>query len=411
MAVIVQKFGGTSVANTSRIKEVTKFVRYELDRGNQVIIIVSAMAGVTNQLVTFCSELSNLNSDQALAEYDSVLASGEIVTAGLLALKLAEDNILARSFSAWQVPIVTDAVHTKALVSSIDSKLLNDCLRQGITPVITGFQGITKEARVTTLGRGGSDTTAMLVAAAMNAERCDIYTDVEGVFTADPRVVHQAIKISSLSFEEMLEFASSGAKVLHPRCVEVGLRYKVPIRVLSSFLSPQQADESSTLITATQRDIMEHRVITAIASNKNLLKILISYQKDGDFAKIMMALTEENIHIEHIIYNNGREFSFIVPLSEKNKLELLLEKLQKDTNFMQVQLDTKIALISLIGYGIKNDTDFIGSIIAILNKEGIELQMMQISEVKISLLINDEFTEKLIKLLHEFCELGKVLKV
>lgn len=407
MAVIVQKFGGTSVANTSRIKEVSKFLRYELDRGNQVIIVVSAMAGVTNQLVTFCNELSRLNSDQALAEYDSVLASGEIVTAGLLALRLAEDKIPARSFSAWQVPIITDVSHTKAMVSSIDSVTLIDCLKQGITPVITGFQGVTKEERITTLGRGGSDTTAMLIAAAMNAERCDIYTDVEGVFTADPRVVHQAKKINSLSFEEMRELAASGAKVLHPRCVEVGLRYKVPIRVLSSFLSPQEADASSTLITNIQRDIMEHRVITAIASNKNLLKILINYQKATDFAKIMRVLTAENIHIEHIIHNNGSEFSFIVPLSEKNKLELLLDTLQREISFMQVQLDTKISLISMIGYGIKNDTKFIGFIIELLDKEGIELQMMHISEVKISLLINDEFTEKFIKLLHEFCEIGK----
>lgn len=270
MALIIQKFGGTSVANIDRIKKIVPIIKTEIAKNNQVIVVVSAMAGVTNQLVTLCNEVSSLNNISQFAEYDVALSSGEIVTASLLALALQEEDIKARSFLAWQLPMLTDNNHSKALVESITTDLLEKYLQLNTVPIIAGFQGINKSNRLTTLGRGGSDTTAALIAAAMKADRCDIYTDVEGIFTADPRIIPTAKKIKEIDFLEMLELASSGAKVLHPRAGELVMRYKIDMRVLSTF-SP---DTEGTLITSKDKN-MENGIINSITSNKNLLKISV----------------------------------------------------------------------------------------------------------------------------------------
>lgn len=392
MALIVQKFGGTSVANTTRIQEISKTVLFEYSKGNKIVIVVSAMAGVTNQLVTYCNEISTLNNNMSLAEYDAALCSGEMVTAALTALSLQQLGISSRSVFAWQLPIMTSNNYSKAIVESLNTKLLMECLDDGFAPVVAGFQGITADNRCTTLGRGGSDTTASLIAAAINADRCDIYTDVLGVFTADPRVVLAAQKIDSLNYEEMLEFASSGAKVLHPRCIEVAMRYNIPIRVLSSFYN-----DNGTLITAKNK-IMENRIITGITSNKNLLKVNIQDQKIS-LNQICRMLSLQDIHIELMLNLQDSGRSFIVQLNDKSKLESILKEQKID--FIT---DSSVAIVSLVGYGIKNDNQLISKILEILDNAGILVTMMQNSEIKVSILINDSDTEKAVKALHELVE-------
>lgn len=406
MSVIVQKFGGTSVANLARIAQIIPLIKNELAIGHQLIIVVSAMAGVTNQLVTLCNEVSSLKTNSQLAEYDTALCSGEMVTASLLALKLQEEGINARSVLAWQLPILTNDIYGKALVKSLSTNLLMESIKQNIVPVIAGFQGISSSNRLVTLGRGGSDTTASLIAAAMKADRCDIYTDVEGVFTADPRIVPKARKLSKISFEEMLEFASCGAKVLHPRSLEVAARYNIPIRVISSFSTLNL--ESGTLITSRDK-IMESRQITGITANKNLLKLEI-YLNDQklNFNQLCQVISADNIHLE-LMENieNSKQCNFVVQLSDKNKLQHLLDKLKSSSKITNFTIDDQISIISIIGYGIKNDHRLINMILAELQRNNILLRMMQVSELKISLLIRDHDNEQTIKSLHQLFELDK----
>ncbi|WP_341793440.1 MULTISPECIES: aspartate kinase [unclassified Rickettsia] len=404
MALIIQKFGGTSVANINRINEIIPIIKSELTQNNQVIVIVSAMAGVTNQLVTLCNEISHLSNANQLAEYDAALCSGEMVTSSLLALRLQEEEINARSVFAWQLPIITDSNYSKALVESISTSLLKECINLNIIPVIAGFQGINYLGRLSTLGRGGSDTSAALIAAAMKADRCDIYTDVEGVFTADPRIVPKAKKLNHLNFEEMLEFASSGAKVLHPRAAEIVKRYQIPMRVLSSFTSKA----TGTLITSKDK-IMENRVITGITSNKNLLKILIE-NPTISFIKTANMLAASNSHIELMQeIEPKKQYSFITGLTDKNNLQNLLTNLKKNNQIGNFVLDVEIAIVSIIGYGIKNDHSLLETILANLEKDNITIKMVQISEIKISLLINDQDTEKTICNLHNLFEVSSAI--
>ncbi|WP_341756225.1 MULTISPECIES: aspartate kinase [unclassified Candidatus Tisiphia] len=406
MSIIVQKFGGTSVASIARIKEIIPIIKLEKQLGNQLIIIVSAMAGVTNQLVTLCNEVSSLKTNLELAEYDTALCSGEMVTASLLALELQQQGIDARSVLAWQLPILTNDNHSKALVEQISTSLLTECLKQNIIPVVAGFQGISNNNRLATLGRGGSDTTASLIAAAMQADRCDIYTDVEGVFTADPRIVPGAKKLLQISFEEMLEFASCGAKVLHPRSLEAAIRYNVPIRVLSSFSLPLYHKNNGTLITSREK-IMEHRKITGITSNKNLLKLVIN-SIQLSFSKICNLIANHNIHLE-LMENieENRQYSFIIQLSDKNKLQHLLDELKNANQINNFIIDSQISIVSIIGYGIKNDHNLLDIVLTELEKENISVKMIQISEIKISILIKDLDTEKTIRCLHQLFELDK----
>lgn len=391
MALIIQKFGGTSVANIDRIKKIVPIIKTEIAKNNQVIIVVSAMAGVTNQLVTLCNEVSSLNNISQFAEYDVALSSGEIVTASLLALALQEEDIKARSFLAWQLPMLTDNNHSKALVESITTDLLEKYLQLNTVPIIAGFQGINKSNRLTTLGRGGSDTTAALIAAAMKADRCDIYTDVEGIFTADPRIIPNAKKIKEIDFLEMLELASSGAKVLHPRAGELVMRYKIDMRVLSTF-SP---DTEGTLITSKDKN-MENGIINSITSNKNLLKISVK-SISLSFLQIANMITQNNNHIEFTQeIKNNEEYSFITNLTDKNNLQALLTNLKDDKQIQDFTFDTEIATISLIGYGIKNDCKLLETILSKLTNDNINVHMIQLSEVKITLFINDQDAEKTI---------------
>ncbi|AFC70260.1 aspartate kinase [Rickettsia amblyommatis] len=391
MALIIQKFGGTSVANIDRIKKIVPIIKTEIAKNNQVIVVVSAMAGVTNQLVTLCSEVSSLNNISQFAEYDVALSSGEIVTASLLALALQEEDIKARSFLAWQLPMLTDNNHSKALVESITTDLLEKYLQLNTVPIIAGFQGINKSNRLTTLGRGGSDTTAALIAAAMKADRCDIYTDVEGIFTADPRIIPNAKKIKEIDFLEMLELASSGAKVLHPRAGELVMRYKIDMRVLSTF-SP---DAEGTLITSKDKN-MENGIINSITSNKNLLKISVK-SIALSFLQVANMITQNNNHIEFMQeIKNNEEYSFITNLTDKHNLQALLTNLKDDKQIQDFTFDTAIATISLIGYGIKNDCKLLETILSKLTKDNINVNMIQLSEVKITLFINDQDAEKTI---------------
>ncbi|BDU59806.1 aspartokinase [Candidatus Rickettsia kotlanii] len=391
MALIIQKFGGTSVANIDRIKKIVPIIKTEIVKNNQVIVVVSAMAGVTNQLVTLCNEVSSLKNISQFAEYDVVLSSGEIVTASLLALALQEEDIKARSFLAWQLPMLTNNNHSKALVESITTDLLEKYLQLNAVPIIAGFQGINKSNRLTTLGRGGSDTTAALIAAAMKADRCDIYTDVEGVFTADPRIIPNAKKIKEIDFLEMLALASSGAKVLHPRAGELVMRYKIDTRVLSTF-SP---DTEGTLITSKDKN-MESGIINSITSNKNLLKISVK-SISLSFLQIANMITQNNNHIEFMQeIKNNEEYSFITNLTDKNNLQALLTNLKDDKQIQGFTFDTEIATISLIGYGIKNDCKLLETILSKLTKDNINVNMIQLSEVKINLFINDQDVEKTI---------------
>ncbi|WP_040256347.1 aspartate kinase [Rickettsia hoogstraalii] len=392
MALIIQKFGGTSVANIDRIKKIVPIIKAEIAKNNQVIVVVSAMAGVTNQLITLCNEVSSLNNISQFAEYDVALSSGEIVTASLLALALQEEDIKAQSFLAWQLPILTDNNHSKALVESITTDLLEKYLQLNTVPIIAGFQGTNKSNRLTTLGRGGSDTTAALIAAAMKAERCDIYTDVEGIFTADPRIIPNAKKIKEIDFLEMLELASSGAKVLHPRAVELVMRYKIDMRVLSTF-SP---NTEGTLITSKDKN-MENGIINSITSNKNLLKISVK-SISLSFLQVANIITQNNNHIEFMQeIKNNEEYSFIITnLTDKNNLQVLLTNLKNDKQIQDFTFDAEIATISLIGYGIKNDCKVLEMILSKLTKDNINVNMIQLSEVKITLLINDQDAEKTI---------------
>jgi len=403
MGLIVQKFGGTSVASAERIVEVSKIIEGELKNNNKVIVVVSAMAGVTSGLITLCAELSSLNSDMNLIEYDAALCSGETVTASLLALTLQEIGIKARSVFAWQLPILTNASHSNAVVEMLNVTLIKECLYQNIIPIIAGFQGITKDNRLSTLGRGGSDTTASIVAASMEADRCDIYTDVAGVFTADPRIIHNAKKINKISFEEMFELATSGAKVLHSRCVELAMKYNINMRVLSSFSS-----EGGTLITSKDQ-IMENRIITGITSNKNLLKLTVESNSTLSFNDVCSLLSRNNIHIELMLnVDLDKKYNFIIHLSDRSRLEILMSNLKKDSRIIDFSIDTAISIVTVVGFGIKNDPELIGNVIDQLALESIEISIIQISGIKISILMSDKDIEKTIRILHNFFELDKL---
>lgn len=404
MALIIQKFGGTSVANIDRIKKTIPIIEAEIAKNNKVIVVVSAMAGVTNNLVTLCNEISSLSKYSQLAEYDVALSSGEIVTASLLALALQEKNIDARSFLAWQLPILTDNNHGKALVKSVNTDLLKKCLQSNIVPIIAGFQGVNNLNRLATLGRGGSDTTAALIAAAMKADRCDIYTDVEGVFTADPRIIPKAKRIKEIDFLEMLELALSGTKILHSRAAEIVMRYQIDMRILSTF-SPKAG---CTLITSRNK-IMENRVISGITSNKNLLHISIEWSHLS-FIQLANIIAQNNNHIELMQeIESNKKYSFIANLTDKNNLNALFDNLKNDNKINNFNFDTEIATVSIIGHGIKNDLKLLEIILLELEKEGINVKMVQISEIKITLLIDDKQVEKAISGLYNLLEISQIL--
>jgi aspartate kinase len=411
--LIVQKFGGTSVGDIARIKNVAKKVKAELDKKNKVIVVVSAMSGVTNQLVDYCNQVSSLISDESLCEYDSIVATGEQVTCGLLALELQSIGYKARSFLGWQIPIKTDDVHSKARIESIDGDYLLKCLKQYDVIVIAGFQGIhEKSKRVSTLGRGGSDTSAVAIAAAVKADLCDIYTDVDGVYTTDPRITDKARKLKRVTYEEMLEMAYSGSKVLQTRSVAMAMAHNVRVRVLSTF--ENVTENSGTILVNNNEEIMERRVITGISYSKNEVHITLEKMPDhpGLSATIFGALAEKEVNVDMIVQNissDGKfvDITFTTGKDEFERAKLAIESIKDVVKYAKLKIDDNIAKISVIGVGMISHSGVAHTMFKTLADKGINLLLISTSEIKISVLIAKEYGELAVRVLHDAYGLNK----
>lgn len=408
------KFGGTSMAGSERIRRVANIVRRQQAAGHEVAVVVSAMAGETDRLVNFCREANPLYDP---AEYDVVVASGEQVTAGLLAMTLQALGCKARSWLGWQLPIHTDDAHAKARIESIDSAELLASMAAGEIAVIPGFQGLTADNRVTTLGRGGSDTSAVAVAAAIGADRCDIYTDVDGVYTTDPRIVAKARKLKNVTYEEMLELASVGSKVLQTRSVSLAMKEKVRVQVLSSFIGDDAvpADEipgtmivSDEELAKIQEDLdMESQLITGIAADKNEAKIILTRVPDrpGAVATIFSPLAAANINVDMIIQNVGRDkgetdVTFTVPAADLLRAQTLLEAQKEAIGYNRIITDSKVAKISVVGVGMKSHAGVASTMFRAMADRGINIQAISTSEIKVSVLIDEDETELAVRVLH-----------
>ena len=408
MPLLVMKFGGTSVATLDRIKRAAKRVGLEVAKGYDVIVIVSAMSGKTNELVGWVNETSPLYDAR---EYDAVVSSGENVTAGLMALTLQEMDIPARSWQGWQVPLKTSSSHSAARIEDIPTANINSKFAEGMqVAVVAGFQGISAEGRITTLGRGGSDTTAVAFAAAFDAERCDIYTDVDGVYTTDPRISEKARKLEKISFEEMLELASLGAKVLQTRSVELAMRYKVKLRVLSSFEEPRE--DAGTLVCA-EEEIMESNVVSGIAYSRDEAKMTLVSVADrpGTAAAIFGRLSETGINVDMIIQNIAEEdltdMTFSCPTDQVVRAEkaLLAAKAEGQVSFKELIADTNVAKISAVGIGMRSQSGVAAKMFKTLSDEGINIKVIATSEIKISVLIDRKYMELAVQALHDAFEL------
>lgn len=402
MARIVAKFGGTSVADPARIERAADKVAREVALGHEVAVVVSAMSGVTNQLVDYCRQISPVHDAR---EYDTVVASGEQVTAGLMAIALQKRGISARSWMGWQVPIVSDEVHGKARIEDIKTDAMNKSLAQKEVAVLAGFQGVTTGDRITTLGRGGSDTTAVALAAALKADRCDIYTDVDGVYTTDPRIVPKAKKIDRISYEEMLELASLGAKVLQVRSVEMAYKQNMPVQVLSSFDDAIGSDLPGTLVTK-EEDILEQQVVNGVAFTKDEVKVTVMNVPDvpGVAAKIFGPISTGNINVDMIVQNSSADGStadmtFTVPEGDLQKtLEIL--KASPDLKGIEIRTMADVAKISVVGIGMRSHAGVAQTMFAALAEKGINILVISTSEIKISVLINKEYLELAVRALH-----------
>jgi len=398
MALIVQKFGGTSVADIERIRNVARRVKRAADAGDQVAVVVSAMSGVTDQLVKWVREAS-LQYDAR--EYDAVVSTGEQVTVGLLALALQEMGVKARSYLGWQVPVRTDSAHGKARIEAIDAAALLAEMGKGIVPVVAGFQGIAPDGRVTTLGRGGSDTSAVALAAALKANRCDIYTDVDGVYTTDPRIVAKARKLAKITYEEMLEMASLGAKVLQTRSVELAMKYRVPVQVLSSF-----SDAPGTLVV-DEDEIVEQEIVSGIAYSRDEAKITLLGVPDrpGVAAAVFGPLAAANINVDMIVQNvshDGKltDMTFTVPRGDLQRSTKVLEEAKSGLKFERIASDSSVAKISVIGVGMRSHAGVANTMFGALAEKGINIQVISTSEIKISVLIAEDYTELAVRALH-----------
>ncbi len=417
MAVVVMKFGGTSVANVERIRNVARHVKREVDGGNKVAVIVSAMAGATNQLVAWVNEAAPLHDKR---EYDAVVASGEQVTAGLLAVVLQSMGIKARSWSGWQIPVETSDAHGAARIANIPGKRLKASLESGEVAVITGFQGIEpKEGRVSTLGRGGSDTSAVAIAVALGADVCDIYTDVDGVYTTDPRIVAKARRLPKVSYEEMLEMASSGSKVLQTRSVELAMVHRVRTRVLSSFVAPEamaparleNLDQVGTTI-CDEDDIVEQQVVSGIAYAKDEAKVTIRRVEDkpGIAARIFGPLAEASINVDMIVQNVSADgkyanMTFTVQASELPRALDVLNKAKQDIGFFDLTSSADVAKISIIGIGMRSHAGVAAKMFKALADKGINILAITTSEIKISVLIDAAYAELAVRTLHTLFDL------
>lgn len=411
MPILVMKFGGTSVANLDRIRRAAKRVGVEVAKGYDVIVIVSAMSGKTNELVGWVNETSPLFDAR---EYDAVVSSGENVTAGLMALTLQEMDVPARSWQGWQVPLKTNDSHAAARIEEIPTDNIMAKFGEGMrVAVVAGFQGIGPDGRITTLGRGGSDTTAVAFAATFEAERCDIYTDVDGVYTTDPRICSKARKLDKIAFEEMLELASLGAKVLQTRSVELAMRFGVRLRVLSSF--EEQSDNAGTLVCA-EEDIMESNVVAGVAYSRDEAKItLISVaDRPGIAAIIFTALSDAGVNVDMIVQNIAEEgrtdMTFSCPTSEVARAEQALAAIKDDgvLNFAEVIADEAVAKISVVGIGMRSQSGVAARMFKVLSDEGINIKVITTSEIKISVLIDRKYMELAVQALHDAFELDKV---
>lgn len=404
------KFGGTSMAGIERIRRVATIVKQQADAGHEVAVVVSAMAGDTDRLVNFCREASSLYD---AAEYDVVVASGEQVTSGLLSIALQSLGAKARSWLGWQMPIRTIEAHSKARIETIDAEQLTAAMQTGEIAIIPGFQGISQDGRITTLGRGGSDTSAVAIAAAVKADRCDIYTDVDGVYTTDPRIVTRARKLKTVTFEEMLELASVGAKVLQTRSVGLAMKENVKIQVLSSFTedgAPPADELPGTMIVSEdemEKTDMERQLITGIAHDKNESKITLTRvpDKPGAVAEIFEPLAEAAINVDMIIQNVGREkgetdVTFTVPTNDLDRTMQVLEKAQEGIGFNRLISDSNVAKISVVGVGMKSHAGVASTMFKALADRGVNIQAITTSEIKVSVLIEEDYTELALRVLH-----------
>lgn len=397
MTRIVMKFGGTSVADLDRIKNVAKRVKAEADKGNEVAVVVSAMSGVTNQLVGYCQALSPLFDAR---EYDAVVATGENVTAGLLAIALQELGQDARSWQGWQVAVETNGEHGKARIESIDGDELIERMKQGQIPVMAGFQGIGPDNRITTLGRGGSDTSAVALAAALKADQCDIYTDVDGVYTTDPRIVPNARKLSKITYEEMLELASVGAKVLQTRSVELAMKERVRVQVLSSF-----ADIPGTMVV-DEEEVVEKEIVAGIAYSRDDAKITVRRVPDrpGIAAAVFVPLSDANINIDMIVQNvaadGTTDMTFTVGKTDVARAQAVLDKAKTEIGFAEINSDPNVAKISVVGVGMRSHAGVAGTMFKTLAARGINIQAITTSEIKVSVLVGAEYTELAVRALH-----------
>ena len=398
MKIVVLKFGGTSVADIPQIKKISYKIKSEVDKGNKVIVVVSAMSGVTNNLVELVKNTSELAS---YSEYDVVLSSGEQVTSALLTIALNDLNIKGRSWLGWQVPIITDNTHSKAVIDKIKTSNILNSFKKNDIAIVSGFQGLSSENRITTLGRGGSDTTAVAIAAAFNALRCDIYTDVDGVYTTDPRIVKSAKKLDYVTYEEMLELASQGAKVLQTRSVALGMKYSVNLRVLSSF-----EDKPGTFILK-ERGNMEKSEISGIAHSLNEAKITLSGvpDKPGQAAQIFSSLAEHSINVDMIVQSSSinegsTDITFTIPETDLILAEKIINKIQEKIGFKNFISETKVVKVSVIGNAMRTQSGIAKTMFETLAKNQINIHVISTSEIKISVLISSDYYELAMRSLH-----------
>ena len=398
MARLVMKFGGTSVGTVERIKNVARKVKKEVDAGNEVAVVVSAMAGETNRLVDLVSDISSMHDAR---EYDVVVSSGEQVTVGLLSLALQDLGISARSWLGWQVPVKTNAVHGAARIEEIQCAEIIKRFGEGQVAVCAGFQGIGSDNRITTLGRGGSDTSAVAIAAALQADRCDIYTDVDGIYTADPRIATKAAKLDKITYEEMLELASLGAKVLQTRSVEMAMKHRVKLQVLSSF-----EDIPGTLVV-DEEDIVEHQVVSGVTYTRDEAKITLQQvaDKPGVAALVFGALADAHVNVDMIVQNvseNGKatDLTFTVGRKEMDQALAVLDKLKGSVDCKAIVPDPNVVKVSIVGMGMRSHAGVAKTMFSALADKGINIQVISTSEIKVSVLIAEEYTELAVRTLH-----------
>ncbi|NNE86182.1 MAG: aspartate kinase [Alphaproteobacteria bacterium] len=403
MGQIVVKFGGTSVADIDRIRAAAATVKMEVERGHQVTVVVSAMAGVTNDLVALTREANPMHDAR---EYDAVVATGEQATSGLMALCLQQLGLSARSWQGWQIPIRTDDVHGKARILGIDTEELESRLADNQVCVVAGFQGLGPDNRITTLGRGGSDTTAVAIAAALSAERCDIYTDVDGVYTSDPRIVTRARKLDKITYEEMLEMASLGAKVLQTRSVQLAMAHSVPLQVLSSFDGVVGSDLPGTLVVA-EEEIVEQEIVSGVTYSHDEAKITLLQVPDrpGVAAAIFGPLSDANVNVDMIVQNvsengNATDLTFTVSRGELDRALEVLEACKGELGFAAALPDANVVKVSVVGVGMRTHAGVAKRMFSALAEHNINILVISTSEIKISVLISEEFTELALRALH-----------